>query len=65
MLDSADFPQLWMEKHDSLSWPSCIFHAWTTTERLRCSLPFVRLGFAATKHVDQNKDSDTEIISAI
>ena len=61
MLDSADFPQLWMEKRDSLSWPSGIFHA----ERLRCSLPFVRLGFAATKHVDQNKDSDTEIISAI
>ena len=65
MLDSADFPQLWMEKRDSLSWPSGIFHAWTTTERLRCSLPLVRLGFATTKHVDQNKDSGTEIISAI
>ena len=31
------------------------------TEKLSHSLRFVRKGIAATKHVDQNKESDTEI----
>ena len=31
------------------------------TKKLSHSLRFVRKGIAATKHVDQNKESDTEI----
>ena len=65
LLDSKEFLWLWMEKRDSLTRQSCIFHAWTNTEKLSRSLRFVRKGIAATKHVDQNKDSDVEIILAI
>ena len=51
-----------MEKRDSLSRRSCTFHALTNTEKLSRLQRFLRKGIAATKHVDQNKDSDAEII---
>ena len=46
---------------DSLSTQSCILHAWTNNEKLSRSLRFVRKRIAATKLVDQIKDSDPEI----
>ena len=64
-LDSRDFAWLGMEKRDSLSRQSCIFHAWTNTEKLNCLLRFLGKGMATTKHVDQIKDSDPKIILAI
>ena len=50
-----------MEKRGNLSRLSYIFHSGPNTEKLSHSLRFVRKGIAATKHVDQNKDSDAEI----
>ena len=50
-----------MEKRDSLSIQSCIFHTRTNTKKLNHSLGCVRKKIAATKHVSQNKDSDAEI----